>query len=81
MGYEQDTGRVIVEQRNRFFKGDTIEVLTPGSDDFAFEVDKMYNENDELIDVAPHAQMTVKIDMGKKMEPYTILRKCVACQG
>ena len=76
-GYDEQTGRVIIEQRNRFFKGDTIEVLTPGDDDFAYTVADMYNDADEAIDVAPHPQMTVKIDFGKRLEPYTILRKCI----
>lgn len=76
-GYDEKSGNVIIEQRNRFFKGDTIEVLTPDGDDFTFVVEDMYNQEDELIDVAPHPQMTVKINLGKKLGEYTILRKCV----
>ncbi len=76
-GYDDSTGNVVIEQRNRFFKGDTIEVLTPDSEDFSFVVQDMYNENDQLIDVAPHAQMVVKMNLGKKLGAYTILRKCV----
>lgn len=77
VGYDDHSGQVILEQRNRFFKGDTIEVLTPEGSDFSFVVNDMYNENDELIEVAPHAQMTVKINVGHKLGEYTILRKCV----
>ena len=68
---------MIIEQRNRFFDGDDIEILTPGDDDFAHKIDGIYDENGDKIDVAPHPQMTVEIDFGKKLEPYTILRKCV----
>ena len=76
-GYDEQSGNVIIEQRNRFFKGDVIEVLTPDSDDFSFVVGDMYNDKDEPIDVAPHAQMTVKLNLGNKLDEYTILRKCV----
>ena len=61
-------------------KSDKIEVLTPDGNDFSFIVDKMYNDKDELIDVAPHAQMTVKLNVGQKLGEYTILRKCVSEQ-
>lgn len=81
VGYDEQSGNVIIEQRNRFFKGDTIEVLTPNSEDFSFVVGEMYNDKDELIDVAPHAQMTVKLNVGKKLGEYTIFRKCVCEQG
>ena len=76
-GYDEATGETIIEQRNRFFKGDNIEVITPTGDDFSFVVEDMYNEKGVLIDVAPHAQMTVKLKLGRKVGEYTILRKCV----
>lgn len=76
-GYNEATGRAVIEQRNRFFDGDVIEILTPGDDDFAHKICGMYDEAGDAIEVAPHPQMTVEIDFGKKLEPYTILRKCV----
>ncbi len=76
-GYNEATGRAVIEQRNRFFDGDVVEILTPGDDDFGHKICGMYNEEGEKIEVAPHPQMTVEIDFGKKLEPYTILRKCV----
>lgn len=77
LDYDEKTGEAIIEQRNRFFKGDEIEVITPSGDDFTFTVDKMCNDKDIEIDVAPHAQMIVKIKMEQPVCEYTILRKCV----
>ena len=77
VSYNASTGEAVIEQRNRFFKGDEIEVITPDGDDYAFTVDKMYNDRDEEIDVAPHAQMIVKMNMEHPVGEYTILRKCV----
>ena len=76
--YDENLGIATIEQRNRFFKGDTLELLTPYGEDFSFVVDEMKNDRDEAIDVAPHAQMIVKIKLDKKVGEYTILRKCVA---
>ena len=37
--------------------------------------DKMTNENDEEISVAPHPQMIVKMKIDYPVEKYSILRK------
>ena len=62
------------EQRNKFEKGDVLEVLTPSGKNFAFTVDKMYDEWDNIIESAPHAQQTVKIDLGRDIPEYSIVR-------
>ncbi len=74
--YDEETGFAYLEQRNRFFKGDNLEVITPDGSDFSFVADEMYNDNGELIDVARHAQMIIKIKMDKVPE-YSIIRKKV----
>ncbi len=72
----QDTkdGITILEQRNKFEKGDVLEVLNPKGENFSFTVGDMYDEKDNLIDSAPHAQMTVKIKLPKCVGQYAILR-------
>ena len=69
-GYEKDTCLTVFEQRNKFEKGDVLEVLTPSGKNFAFTVDKMYDEWDSIIESAPHAQQTVKIDLGRDIPEY-----------
>ncbi len=48
-----------LSQRNRFFKGQTVDVLQPGKPSFTAELSELYNEDWEPIDAAPHAEMTV----------------------
>jgi putative protease len=74
--YDGENGYAYIEQRNRFFKGDTLEVITTDGNDFSFEVEEMYNDDGELIDVARHAKMIIKIKMDK-VSPYSIIRKKV----
>lgn len=62
-GYDNDNKMVIIEQRNRFMVGDTIEVMPPKGPVFEFIVNEMFNDEGNIIQVAPHPQMVVKIPM------------------
>ena len=73
--YDEETGIATVEQRNRFFKGDDIEVMCPHMPGFAYKVDNMKNDKGEDIDVAPHAQMKLFMNFGRPVEVGSILRK------
>ena len=73
--YDTKTKILTVSQRNRFFVGDEIEVITPNKRVYTFKIDKMINENDEEISVAPHPQMIVKMKIDYPVEKYSILRK------
>ncbi len=73
--YDETSGIATIEQRNRFFVGDEIEVLSPHTENFAFTVEEMTDGDGNAIAVAPHAQMTVKMKMKNPVGEYTILRK------
>ena len=73
--YDEETKVATIEQRNRFFKGDEIEFLSPDTPNFAFIVREMTDGDGNIIDVAPHAQMTVKMKVEMPVGEYTILRK------
>ncbi len=75
--YDEKTKIATIEQRNRFFKGEELEVISPNLPSFAFSSNYMKNESDEDIEVAPHPQMTVKLMIEKKVVPYSIIRKKV----
>jgi len=75
MAYDETTSIATVEQRNRLFKGDTIEVIGPDYKGFTQTVDYLCDEADEPIDVAPHPQQTMKIKMDQPVEKMFILRK------
>ena len=73
--YDAATGIATVEQRNRFFKGERLEVLSPGKKSFEFTADFMTDENGSDIDVVPHPQMIVKLKTGREVVPFSIIRK------
>lgn len=75
--YNPDTGIAIIEQRNRFFKGDEIEIIRPFDSSFSFLADYMTDGDGADIDVAPHPQMTVKLKPGQEVGKFAILRKRV----
>ncbi|MDE4541663.1 U32 family peptidase [Thermoanaerobacterium sp. R66] len=72
--YDDKSGMAVIEQRNRFFSGDVIEIIGP-KDMFVETIDKMYDIEGNEIGVAPHPQMIVKIPLKRKVEKYYILRK------
>ena len=66
---------VDVIQRNRFFKGDELEVLMPQTEPFTIKVDEMWNEKGEEIDVAPNPMAKIRIRCEKQIPEGAILRK------
>lgn len=73
--YDSDTGIARIEQRNRFFAGDDLEILIPGGGYFTQTAADMKNDRGEDIDVAPNAQMTVYMKTDKPVAEFAILRK------
>lgn len=67
-------GWLRVSQRNRFFLGETVDVLAPGAKPFTFTIKSMLNEHKESIAVAPHATMTVYIPLDHPLPKGTLLR-------
>ena len=65
---------VTVTQRNRFFKGDVLDVITPGEPPFELTVTDMYNEAGEAVDVAPNPMATIRIRCDRDIPAGSILR-------
>lgn len=68
-------GRITVKQRNRFFVGDEIEVLSPHEPVRAFTVANLRTEWGELIDVANKATEIYSFDAPFDLHPADILRR------
>lgn len=64
-----------IEQRNRFKRGDRLEVLSPKGTPWTFEVTEMLDGEKNPIEVAPHAQMPVGLKVLCALPPYSILRR------
>lgn len=73
--YDEKTGIATVEQRNRMFVGDTIEVFGPGKEHYVQDIEEMWDDKGETIEVAPHAQQEVKIKMKESVKKFDMLRK------
>lgn len=71
-GYEN--GCIICEMKNKFALGAEFDCLEPRSIPFSFKVEKMFNEKDESIDVAPHPTMIVKIPFERAVKAGALLR-------
>lgn len=73
--YDKETGLARVSQRNRFFKGDEIEIMQPMEPFFTQKVEYLTDEKGEELDVARHAAMTVYIKTDKPVVRDAMLRK------
>lgn len=62
-GYDNENGLVLVEQRNRFKVGDTLEVMPPAGPVTKFTVTQMLDGEGNSISIAPHPQMEIKLPM------------------
>lgn len=75
MDYDRNTGIATIEQRNRMFVGEDIEVVKPTGEFFIQKIKTMKNADGEEIDVAPHPQMTVYMPVDREVEQFTMLRR------
>lgn len=71
---ESDGEFVTVTQRNRFFVGDELEVMSPGVPPVKLTVTEMYNEDGESVDVAPNPMATIKIRCDRDIPSGSVLR-------
>ncbi|MBO5454026.1 MAG: U32 family peptidase [Clostridia bacterium] len=74
-GYDPEKKMLEVSQRNKFFTGDEIEVLTPEGPFKTMKVEKMYNEKGEEISDCPHATMKIFIPSETEFPKDSFLRK------
>ncbi|MCC5911480.1 MAG: U32 family peptidase [Clostridiaceae bacterium] len=73
--YNEETKIATIQQRNRFFKGDQIEIIGPHSRVIKMTIDEMWDEENNEIEVAPHPKQVVKFKIPEKVAPYYIIRK------
>ena len=75
MEYDEATGLAMVEQRNYFEIGDTIEAFGPNLKNTSFKVDTMTDIDGTLLDVARHPLQIIKINVPFKVAKFDMLRK------
>ena len=73
--YDETTGLATVEQRNKMVVGDDIEVIGPYIETMNAKIEKIYNEDGEEIESAPHPRQIVKLKLDIKVEENYMLRR------
>jgi len=73
--YNTDNQIATIEQKNRMFVGDEIEIFGPDDDFFTQKIERMWDEEEEEIEVAPHAKQIIRIKMAKPVKPWYVIRK------
>ena len=68
-------GTVYCTQRNKFFAGDTVELLAPSQKPVEMVLDTIYDENDEKIETANHAMMNFSFKCDHVFPKGTVIRK------
>ncbi len=72
-GYED--GKALLSQRNRFFRGETLEVLEPCGAPYPFLVRELYDEAGETLEAARHPMQTVRVPAARAIAVGAILRR------
>ena len=67
-------GIAILSQRNRFFRGETADVLEVGEQPFDLTLDELFDQDGQPIESAPHATMTVLLKTERPLKRGAILR-------
>jgi len=75
LAYDAEAGCIQVEQRNRFFDGDALEVVTPGALGKAFRVRGLRDEEGAPLECARHPQQHVAMDVDIPLHSGDLLRK------
>ncbi len=74
IGYDSVNNMATIEQRNRFMKGDILEVLSPKERGYNFEAEKITDFSGTEMESAPHAQQIIRVPVKKELYPLDILR-------
>lgn len=75
LDYNNDTKVATIEQRNRIFNGEDIEIFGPGIKHFNYNIQEMYDDKDREIEVANKAKQIFKIKIDKPVKKGFILRR------
>ena len=72
---EVKDGLCMIEQRNKFSVGETIEIMKPDGSNPEAVVRAIYNEDGESVESAPHPKQKLYVDLGMPVDVMDILRR------
>lgn len=74
IGYDEDAKELIIEQRNYFTKGDSVNVFGPNIEDYSFIIKTLTDEDGNNLDAARHPRQIVRINCDKMMPKNSMMR-------
>lgn len=74
VGRIDERGYACIEQRNKFCKGDTIEIMKPDGRNIPVVVNALFDEEGTEVESAPHPQQILYLDLSETPEQYDLLR-------
>lgn len=77
LDYDSQSHLAKIEQRNYFKVGDKIEIFSPHHPNLFFTVQKLYNEDREMIEVANHPMEVLYIQIDEEVLPNDMGRKVI----
>ncbi|MBP3799355.1 MAG: U32 family peptidase [Bacilli bacterium] len=77
ISYDKESKLLELRERNYFEKGDRVDLFTPNKEVLTFIVDKLYDKDKNLIDIARHPDEIyyIEVDVPFEVEEYYMLRK------
>lgn len=74
--YDEQTGLMMIEQRNHFEVGIQAEIMRLDGSVQTFIIQEMFDEHKMPIDVARHPKQLIWMKAPFQVEPYAMMRKC-----
>ena len=74
---DNQDGIITLEQRNYFRQGDIVEFISPNFEELEYNIKTFYDENMNVLEIANHPQMIIKIKENLPVQKYDIMRKKV----
>ena len=70
-----EDGNAVLTQRNKFYKGDRLELLTPDGLPAMFTAEHIFNSDGEEIEDTRHAKMELRMKLPSYAPRLSIVRK------
>ncbi len=75
VGEIDENGRCLIEQRNKFSVGETIEIMKPDGNNIEVCVEAIHDEEENACDSAPHPQQKLWVTLSESPVVFDLLRR------
>ncbi len=75
LDYDKETKIATIEQRNKFVKGDKLEIFKAKGENEDYIVGAIFDEDGNIVTEAPHPQQILKLKIDSEVKKFDMLRK------